>query len=281
MSKLGPAGAPGSLRARTHEVIYGHESLAGKAFDLILILAILGSVAAVMADSVAAVRQEHGALLRSVEWVFTVLFTVEYLVRLWCVDRPLRYAGSFFGLVDLFAVLPTYVSLLLPGGQYLAVIRILRVVRVFRVLKLARYMGGARLLVEALQASRYKVTVFLLAVVSIVVIVGALMYILEGPASGFTSIPTGVYWSIVTLTTVGYGDIAPQTPPGQILAAVLMILGYAIIAVPTGIVTVEMAYQDRKTRRGGERLCTACHAAEPEGDARFCRMCGSVLPSTP
>jgi len=217
-------------------------------------------------------------LLHALEWVVTVLFTVEYGLRLWCVDRPSRYAWSFFGLVDLLSVLPTYVSLLFPGGQVLAVIRILRVIRVFRVLKLAQFVGEANLLGAAVRAARYKVTVFLISVVSIVVIVGAVMYLVEGPAAGFTSIPRGMYWGIVTLTTVGYGDIAPLTPFGQTLAAMVMILGYGIIAVPTGIFTAELALQTRAhADRKKAHRCAHCDRYEEDAKAVFCRYCGTQL----
>ncbi len=208
---------------------------------MVLILAILASVVAIMLESVASIRASHGHLLRTLEWVFTVAFTVEYVLRLWCVSRSLRYARSFLGVVDLLAILPTWLSLVVPGGQVLTVVRILRVLRVFRILKLAQYVGEARVLVLALRAARFKITVFVFTVLTIVVIVGALMYLVEGPASGFTSIPAGVYWAVVTLTTVGFGDITPQTPLGQTLATVVMIMGYGIIAVPTGIVTAEIA----------------------------------------
>ncbi len=196
-----------------------------------------------MLESVRSVRLEYGAELRIAEWVFTVLFTVEYAARMWSVQKPATYARSFFGVVDLLAVLPSYLSALFPGGQVLAVVRILRVVRVFRILKLAQFVGEANVLGAALRSARFKITVFMISVVSIVVVVGAMMYLVEGPEAGFTSIPKGMYWAIVTLTTVGYGDIAPTSSVGQALAAVVMIMGYAIIAVPTGIVTVELSRQ--------------------------------------
>lgn len=268
-----PARADG-WRARVFEVTFGHETAAGKGFDVLLILAILASVAVVMLDSVAALEAHHPLFLRA-EWVFTVLFTVEYALRLVSVRRPSGYALSFFGVVDLLAILPTFLSLLVPGGQYLIVIRILRVLRVFRVLKLAQYVGEARVLGLALRASRYKITVFLFTVLTIVVVVGSLMFLIEGPEHGFTSIPRGVYWAIVTLTTVGYGDIAPETPLGQAMAAMVMIMGYGIIAVPTGIVTVELANQARRKPQGPP--CQACGAPDHDLDARFCRRCGATL----
>jgi voltage-gated potassium channel len=271
-----PAGAPNSRRYKTYHVIFETESAWGRAFDVTLILAILGSVAVVMLDSVASFRAEHGPLLRLIEWGFTVIFTAEYALRLWSVRSPRSYALSFFGLIDLIAVMPTYLSLLLPGGQFLAAIRILRVMRVFRVLKLAQYMGEARVLGSALRASRYKISVFLVAVVTIVVVVGSVMYLVEGAPAGFTSIPIGVYWAIVTLTTVGYGDIAPITPLGQTLASFVMILGYGIIAVPTGIVTSELTSQARAAM-GPYRACPDCGHRETDDQALFCRRCGTDL----
>lgn len=274
MSRLAPGGPPGSLRARVYHVIFGHETRAGRAFDVALIGAIIASVVVVMLDSVPGLRANWGPWLRGLEWMFTAFFTVEYLLRIWCVKRADAYAFSFFGAIDLLAVIPTYVSLVLPGGQFLAVVRILRVVRVFRVLKLVQYMGEASALADALRASRYKISVFLLTVVSVVVVVGSLMYLIEGPESGFTSIPKGVYWAVVTLTTVGYGDVAPQTSLGQAVATVVMILGYGIIAVPTGIVSAELAMV--ATRRPGS-ICKACSYVETDPEARFCKRCGEAL----
>ena len=282
MNPLNAAGSPGSARAKTYRIIFLHDTPLGKAFDVALIVAILLSVAAVMVESVQTIEVSYGRLLRALEWLLTVLFTVEYVLRLWSVASPSRYAWSFFGVVDLLAVLPTYLSLLVPGGQVLAVIRILRVIRVFRVLKLAQFVGEANLLGAALRAARYKITVFLISVVSIVVIVGSMMYLIEGSAAGFTSIPMGVYWSIVTLTTVGYGDIAPLTPFGQALASMVMILGYGIIAVPTGIFTAELAHQAR-TRGipGATHVCLHCNRREEDQEALFCRYCGTELTGSP
>jgi voltage-gated potassium channel len=262
-------------RARTYEIIFLADTPAGKLFDVALILAIVISVAVVMLDSVESIAESRRQGFRLAEWFFTILFSVEYLLRLGTVRRASGYAFSFFGIVDLLAVLPTYLSLLIPGGQYLIVIRILRVLRVFRVLKLAQYVGEARTLGAALRASRYKITVFLFTVLTIVVVVGAIMFLLEGPDAGFTSIPRGVYWAIVTLTTVGYGNIAPLTPVGQAVAAMVMIMGYGIIAVPTGIVTVELAHQARRTTR--QRVCSSCGRGGHDADARFCKECGGNL----
>jgi voltage-gated potassium channel len=262
-------------RSRVYEVIFLADTPAGRAFDVTLIVAILVSVAVVMLDSVASIAASHRNVFRRAEWIFTVIFSIEYLLRLATVRRPSGYALSFFGIVDLLAVLPTYLSLLFPGGQYLLVIRILRVLRTFRVLKLAQYVVEARALGRALRASRYKITVFLFAVLSIVVVVGSLLFLVEGTSGQFTSIPKGVYWAIVTLTTVGYGDIAPQTPVGQALASLVMILGYGIIAVPTGIVTVELAHQARQPPK--PLHCVACGADSHEADSSFCRFCGERL----
>jgi voltage-gated potassium channel len=247
----------------------------GKAFDVALLVAIILSVLAVMLESVSTIRGEYGGLLYGVEWFFTVLFTIEYILRLISVLRPYRYALSFFGVIDLLAVLPTYLSLFLTGAQMLLVIRILRLLRLFRIFKLTRYLGEAQQLRAALRASRYKISVFLLAVLSIVVVVGALMYLIEGPERGFTSIPRSVYWAIVTMTTVGYGDIAPSSILGQTVAAILMILGYGIIAVPTGIVSVSLAQASRSTT--DHRCCPGCGVEGHEDIANFCRNCGTHL----
>lgn len=262
-------------RKRAYAIIFGHDTVPGRTFDLLLIAAILASVLAVMMESVAPFRARWGDALRAAEWVFTLLFTVEYVTRLWCVARPGVYARSFLGIIDLLAILPTYVSVLLPGGQVLAVVRILRVLRVFRILKLAQYTGEAAVLMAALRASRYKITVFVFTVMTIVVVVGSLMFLVEGPASGFTSIPRGVYWAVVTLTTVGYGDIAPESALGQGLATLVMIMGYGIIAVPTGIVTAEIAYATRFGRRPAQ--CARCGREGHDDDAGFCKWCGGPL----
>ena len=276
--RLRPPPGASPRRRRTYEVIFEHDTRAGRTFDVALILVILASVVAIMLESVASIRASHGHVLRVLEWVFTLAFTVEYVLRLWCVSRSVRYARSFLGVVDLLAILPTWLSLVVPGGQVLTVVRILRVLRIFRILKLAQYVGEARVLAMALRAARFKITVFVFTVLTIVVIVGALMYLVEGPASGFTSIPTGVYWAVVTLTTVGFGDVTPQTPLGQTLATVVMIMGYGIIAVPTGIVTAEIAYAARGEPRSPKR-CAACGQAGHDSDARHCKWCGVALPT--
>jgi voltage-gated potassium channel len=277
---LAPGPDASAARRRTYQIVFGHQTKEGRAFDIVLIGAIVASVGVVVLESVAPLRSVYGSLFRNVEYGFTALFTVEYLVRLWCVSRPGRYARSFFGVIDLLAVAPTYLAVLIPGGQVLTVVRILRVLRVFRILKLGQYMGEARLLSEALRASRVKITVFLFTVVTLVVVVGSLIYLVEGryPQSGFTSIPTAMYWAVVTLTTVGYGDIAPVTTLGKMMASVIMIMGYGIIAVPTGIVSVEIA---QATRSAQEKLrCPDCNLRDHARDARFCRRCGEALTFT-
>ena len=261
-------------RARLHEVIFEADTPAGRAFDVGLLIAILASAGAVMLESVADIRRQHGDGLRAVEWILTGAFTIEYVLRLVAVDHPWRYARSFFGLVDLMAIVPTYLGLIVPEAHSLMVIRVVRLLRVFRILKLARFLGEAQLLITALRASRRKITVFLVGIVTVVVIVGALMYVIEGEAHGFTSIPTSMYWAVVTMTTVGYGDIAPGTTLGQLLAALLMILGYGIIAVPTGIVTVELAHAGRAVSR---QACPACGAEGHDIDATHCKHCGAHL----
>jgi len=265
---------PLTLRERWRKIIFETDTRAGRAFDVLLILAILLSVLAVMLASVESIRHGWGSYLVGTEWFFTLLFTVEYAARLWTVQSPLRYARSFFGMVDVLAILPTYASLILPGAEYLIVLRALRVLRVFRVLKLVEYLREARVIMRALKASSAKVQVFLLAVTILVVIFGSLMYLIEGPTHGFTSIPRSVYWAVVTLSTVGYGDITPQTPFGQALASVLMITGYGIIAVPTGIVTVEMT---RSYLHTSQRSCPNCTAEGHAEDAAFCRRCGHPM----
>ena len=258
-----------------HRVLFEEETPVGKVFDVILILIIISSVIVVMLDSVNSISSEYGDLLYIAEWIFTILFTIEYALRLLCANRPWTYARSFFGFVDLLAILPTYLSFLLPGTQHLTVIRLLRVLRVFRVLKLAQYLGEANLLAEALRASRRKVTVFLATVLTLVVILGSMMYVVEGGANGFSSIPHSVYWAIVTLTTVGYGDVAPQTDLGKMLASVVMIMGYGIIAVPTGIMTAELSLSLRG--KSARKECPGCGARGHDESALFCKRCGGSL----
>ncbi|HEX2099309.1 MAG TPA: ion transporter [Candidatus Synoicihabitans sp.] len=262
-------------RARWHEVVFEADTKAGKTFDLVLLIVILLSVLAVSLESVSELRTRYGGWLRLVEWIFTGLFTIEYVVRLLVVRQPLRYALSFYGLVDLCAILPTYLSLIAPGSQSLVVIRALRLLRVFRILKLTHFLGEARMLGAAVRASVRKIIVFLIVVLNLVLIAGASMYVIEGAAHGFTSIPISIYWAIVTMTTVGFGDIVPGTVAGRILASALMIMGYAIIAVPTGIVTVELGQAIRGARN--TQACPSCGAEGHTDDARYCRICGARL----
>jgi len=262
-------------RDRLYEVIFGTDTPAGKAFDVILIWSILISVACVILESVHAIRDAYGSILYGIEWFFTILFTIEYVLRLVSVKRPGIYATSFFGLVDLLAILPTYLSIFVPGSQSLLTIRTLRLLRVFRVFKLTHFTREAWVLTSALRASGRKIGVFIFAVLVIVVICGSAMYVLEGEKSGFNDIPTSIYWAIVTLTTVGYGDISPHTPLGKVLASFLMIMGYGIIAVPTGIVSVELSQSTNKA--AARRVCAGCGLAGHTADARYCRHCGAEL----
>lgn len=263
-------------RQRLHEVIFEADTAGGKAFDLMLIVCIALSIIVVMLDSIQELHDQHGSLLYLAEWVFTLLFTAEYLLRLLSVGRPLRYALSFYGIVDFLSIVPTYLSIFVPGTQYLLVIRSLRVLRIFRIFKLSQYVGEARQLTRALHSSRRKIMIFYFTVIHIVVIVGAMMYLIEGRENGFTSIPRSIYWAIVTITTVGYGDIAPQTNVGQAVAAFLMITGYAILAVPTGIVTAEWAMQNRQ-RIISTQSCPQCSSEGHDADAKFCKHCGANM----
>ena len=263
-----------SLRAKLYEIIFEADTPAGKWFDIVLLWAILLSVLVVFLESIAKLRVSYGLIFYYLEWFFTILFTVEYALRIFSARRPLLYVSSFYGVIDVLAILPTYLSLVFVGSQYLLVIRILRLLRVFRILKLTHMMRQASILRRALIASRGKIAVFLFAVLSLVVVIGAVMYVIEGPENGFTSIPFSMYWAIVTMTTVGYGDVSPQTTLGQIFASFVMIIGYAIIAVPTGIVSVEMADAARRT---SARVCPECLREGHDIDAKFCKFCGSSM----
>lgn len=264
------------FRERLRIIIFGTDTPAGRAFDVVLIAAILSSVMVVMLESVASIRAEYGALLYGLEWGFTILFTIEYALRLYCVKTPLKYMTSFFGVVDLLAILPTYLDLLFPSVHFISVIRILRVLRVFRVLKLVQYVRESSLLVRALYASRRKITVFLFSLLAMMVILGSIMYVIEDAEAGFSSIPQSIYWAIVTMTTVGYGDISPVTPLGKAVASFVMVLGYSIIAVPTGIVTAEIA---RAVSGSGTsiRYCPSCSREGHDPDASHCKYCGAPL----
>jgi voltage-gated potassium channel len=261
-------------RDKWYVIIFQADTSAGRFFDIVLLTLILLNVLCVILESVPSIRDAYGFYFKTVEWVFTGLFTIEYAARLATAKNPRRYSHSFFGIVDLLAVAPIYLSVLFAVEHSYAVVRSLRLLRVFRILKLTEYVGEAAALRIALQASLRKITVFLLTVLTIVIIVGALMYQVEGEANGFTSIPTGMYWAIVTVTTVGYGDISPKTVVGRILASLLMTIGYGIIAVPTGIVTFELA---RASGAGRSHVCSACGLSLHDPDAIFCKRCGSQL----
>jgi len=263
------------LKNRLYEIIFEAETRAGKLFDIALFVAIMLSVTATILNSVESIQSRYGLWLTGLNWVFTLLFTVEYALRLACAKKPIRYARSFFGMVDLLAVLPTYLSLFIPGTRFLDVIRILRMLRIFRVLKMVQYVNDGDLLLTALISSRRKIGIFLFAVVTLVVILGSLMYVIEGTENGFTSIPVGIYWAIVTLTTVGYGDISPQTGLGQTLAACIMIIGYSIIAVPTGIISAEVGRAS--VRKDFSKSCPACKTSDHDPDATHCKHCGEKL----
>ncbi|XYJ12105.1 ion transporter [Telluria sp. B2] len=273
----------GGWRARMHEVIFGIDTPAGRNFDIALVCVVLLSIVVVMLESVPWVGARYAGILHALEWGFTLLFTAEYIARLACVRRPMRYATSFYGLVDLVSVLPTYISLLVPGSAVLLDIRVLRLLRVFRIFKLTLYIEEYTRLGEALRASRRKIMVFLSVVLMAIVVLGTLMYVVEGPENGFTSIPMAMYWATVTMTTVGYGDITPHTYLGKAIASCMMLLGWGILAVPTGIVTAEMTSQrlGRRGPRTPERGCTACGSVGHDPRARFCKDCGAALPIHP
>lgn len=272
---MSPQTHSGDWRERLHEVIFEADTPWGKTFDVVLLASIVISVVVVMLDSVAWYGSRYGETFYRIEWFFTLLFTVEYVLRILAVRKVRGYIFSFYGIVDLLSILPTYLSVLLPGSQYFLVIRILRVLRVFRVLKFTQYLIEVEQLRKALASSRRKILVFVFAVVTITVIVGSLMYVVEGPENGFTSIPTSVYWAIVTLTTVGYGDISPQTGLGQMMSAMIMILGYGVIAVPTGIVTVELSRAT--TSKQSTEVCRYCSREGHASDAVYCKYCGGKL----
>ena len=276
---MNPARSLSGWHLRWYTVIFEADTVAGRRFDLALIALIVLSVMVVMADSVESLHSRHGQVFSVLEWFFTVVFTLEYLARLACSPQPLRYAGSFFGIVDLVSVLPTYLALIFPEVHALIDVRVLRLLRVFRVFKLAAYVSEYQGLLGALAASRRKILVFLSAVLMVVVVLGTVMYVVEGPANGFTNIPTSVYWAITTMTTVGFGDITPKTDLGRLIASVMMLLGWGTLAVPTGIVTAEMAA--RRQLQEPNPTTRTCHSCLSEGhrpDARHCFQCGAALP---
>ncbi|MFZ1806844.1 MAG: ion transporter [Cyclobacteriaceae bacterium] len=263
------------LKRKVYDIIFEAETPTGKAFDIGLIICILLSIGVIMLESVDSVKSEIGTLLIVFEWIFTVIFTLEYVLRVWTVKNKRQYIYSFYGIIDLLSIIPTYLSLVMSGAQVLLILRSVRLIRVFRVFKLARFVGESQVLMGALKASRHKITVFLVTVITSVILAGSLMYLIEGKENGFSNIPISIYWAIVTLTTVGYGDIAPITPLGQTVASIIMILGYGIIAIPTGIVTAEMAFQKRKEITTEVR--PHCLKEGHDKDATFCKYCSGKL----
>ncbi|WP_028694464.1 ion transporter [Pseudomonas cremoricolorata] len=271
--------SPTTLRQRLYVIVFQNDTPAGRRFDKLLLLAILASLVTVILDSIGEVHRDYAHLLAAIEWGFTTVFLLEYLTRLYCSPRPLRYAFSFYGLVDLLAIVQGIIALYYSDAQYLLIIRVIRMLRIFRVLKLGPYLSQADYLLKALRGSKQKIIVFLLSVSTLVTVFGTLMYVIEGPEHGFTSIPKGIYWAIVTLTTVGFGGIVPQTALGQVLSSLVMITGYSIIAVPTGIFTAELANAMR-----GEQVqhaCPRCAKSRHEQAAAFCSRCGSALYQAP
>lgn len=269
---------------RVHEIIYEADTPMGKWFDILLFILIILSVLLVMLESVKGIDAKYHRTLFFLEWVVTIFFTVEYIARVVCIKKPFKYIFSFYGIIDFISTIPLYLSYIFAGSQVLLAFRAFRLLRVFRILKLVRFLGEASQLKRALKASRAKITVFLFAVLILSVILGTLMYMVEGDEAGFTSIPTSIYWTIVTLTTVGYGDIAPITPQGQLIATIIMLVGYGVIAVPTGIVTVEFGRQGKMNQEGTNRFVhvntQACRSCAKEGhrdDATHCYNCGSKL----
>jgi voltage-gated potassium channel len=269
---------PDGWRRRMYDVIFEADTPAGRRFDIALVVAILLSILVVVLDSVPWLHRDHADLLNAFEWGFTALFTAEYAARLACVQRPWRYATGFYGVIDLLAVLPSYFSLLMPGTELLLDIRILRLLRVFRIFKLTLYIEEYTRLGEALSASRRKIMVFLSVVLMAILILGTIMYVVEGPKNGYTSIPVAMYWATVTMTTVGYGDITPHTNLGKAIASFMMLLGWGILAVPTGIVTAEMTLRHRDAQAGPDRRCPACGSGGHAATAKFCKDCGAPLP---
>ena len=264
----------GKVKDQLKKIIFGTETFGGRLFDVLLSFAIITSVLIVMLDSVTEYHNSYGDIFFQAEWIFTILFTIEYFLRIYCIRLPSSYMFSFFGVIDLLAILPTYISFFVPGAGVFSVIRILRVLRVFRVLKLVQFMGEAELLRQAMIASKRKIFVYLFFLLNLVIVLGSIMYLIEGEKSGFDSIPRSIYWAIVTLTTVGYGDISPVTNLGQFIAAIIMIMGYSIIAVPTGIVTSSINFTKDKYRK----TCIVCNYDRQSRLAIYCNQCGAKMP---
>ncbi len=264
------------LKTRLNEVIFGAETKAGRIFDIILLIVISFSIFLVFMDSVPEVNKKYHRLFYGLEWGITIIFTLEYALRIYITRHPHKYIFSFYGIIDLLSVLPTYLSLVLFGSQYLIVIRAIRLLRIFRILKFTRYTSASQILVQSLKASKYKIAVFFGAIVILVILMGSIMYLIEGENPGFSSIPKSIYWAIITLTTVGYGDITPATVVGQGIASVIMIVGYAIIAVPTGIITVELSKARNKETKT-KFICNHCNEKQHDDDAIFCKSCGHEI----
>ncbi|MBN2273143.1 MAG: ion transporter [Bacteroidales bacterium] len=262
------------IRNRLYEIIFEADTRAGRIFDIVLLIIILCSIFIVMLESVGSIRVNHFYVLKTLEWIITLIFTIEYITRIWVVNKPVKYILSFYGLIDLFALLPTYIGVFFVGGHSLIVIRAIRLLRVFRILKLSRYSRAGRIIASAMWESRAKISVFLIFILTLALIIGTFMYLVEGEKNGFTSIPTSIYWAIVTLTTVGYGDLSPVTGVGQFLASIVMILGYAIIAVPTGIVTASLLSAKGSVNM---QVCSNCLYDKHDDDALFCKKCGARL----
>jgi voltage-gated potassium channel len=260
---------------KMHEIIYEADTTAGKVFDIGLLVGIVLSIVVVMLESIPALDAKYHSEFNLIEWIFTVFFTLEYFARMLCIGKPLKYIFSFYGIIDLLSILPSYIGIFMGGKNSLMVIRGFRLMRIFRILKLGKFLKGSEVMIKSLKESRHKIAVFLLLIITTVSLLGTLMYLVESPESGFTSIPTSIYWAIVTLTTVGYGDIAPITPLGQLIASAIMILGYAIIAVPTGIVTSELMKPN--LAHSNTQSCISCSREGHDSDAYFCKYCGEQL----
>ncbi|MBE0667918.1 MAG: ion transporter [Bacteroidales bacterium] len=265
-------------KKKVYEIIFEADTREGKAFDVTIIVLILISILLVLVDSIAALHEKHKVVLYTAEWVITGIFLIEYILRIYVLDKPFRYIFSFFGIIDLLAILPNFIGLIFAGSQSLMVIRAVRLIRIFRIFKLSRYTSAGRTLARALYKSREKIFMFISVILTLVVIFGTIMYLIEGEANGFTSIPVSIYWAIVTLTTVGYGDISPVTGMGQFIASIVMIMGYAIIAVPTGIITSEMI---RMPAENNTQVCSNCLLDRHDDDALYCKKCGALLEKPP
>lgn len=269
-----------SWKKKLHSIVYESNTTAGKLFDIALLVFILSSIVIVMLDSMSSFHDQYGALFIKLEWIFTIIFTIEYILRLLAIDRPWLYVFSFFGIIDVLAILPAYLSIFDIGAHSLLVFRALRLLRIFRIFKLAHFLSEAEFLKKSLMVSLKKISIFLLVVFTIVIILGSVMYMIENGENGFNSIPDSIYWAIVTITTVGYGDISPQTPLGKLVASIIMFIGYGIIAVPTGIITSDMARQGSNSKRQreiGHETCPGCGREDHDANALYCKICGTSL----